>query len=84
MVQRTKHSGSIVRFDQLVDFVKTEAKKINYPIFGKDPLAPEHKDHVVTQCSRTGKGSFASSVHMDDSQKSLNKASDLFKDVSMF
>ena len=42
-------------------------------------MGPEHKDPVVAQRFRTGKGSFACSVHMDDSQKSINKASDSSK-----
>jgi len=69
-----KDSGSIVRFDQPV--VKTTEKTVNGTIFGKYALAQEHKTPVVAHRSMTAKGSFVSSVHMDDSQKSLNKASD--------
>ena len=76
IVQRTKDSGSIVRFDQLVEFVTIEAKKVNGPISANDTLAPEHKDPVIAQRPRTGKGSFASNVHKDDSQMNLNKSSD--------
>jgi hypothetical protein len=76
IVQRTKDGGSTVRFEQLVNFVKTEAKKLKDPIFGKDALAPEQKDHVVVQRSRTGKGSFASNARIADSQNSLNKTHD--------
>jgi len=42
IVHWNKDDGSTARFDQLFDFVKTEAKKVKDSIFCKQALASEH------------------------------------------
>ena len=64
---QTKDRGDTVKFSQLVDFVKKEAKKANDPTFGRDAIVtdykePERKAPRSSATSQRAKGSFATSV----------------------
>jgi len=43
LVCRTKDRGQTMKFQQLVEFIKIEARKANDPTFGRDILALEQK-----------------------------------------
>ena len=60
VVWQTKDKGETVQFSQLVRFVKTEAKMVMDPMYGREALSQDVK--IVTTHTNRSKGSFATEV----------------------
>ena len=79
IVFETKRKGYVIKFSQLVDFVRQEAKKANDPIFGREHISARDTKKSTSD-KKGGKGSNHSKLFTTQvSEQCSPKSSDTFQ-----